>query len=311
MGTPDFAAVILKKLVQWPGGEVVGVFTQPDRPCGRGQECRPSAVKNVALESGLEIFQPENFKGGANIDLIRDLNPDILVVAAYGLILPQALLDVPRFGAVNVHASLLPKYRGAAPIHRAIVDGESSTGITIMQMEAGLDTGPMLLQRALAIGINDTAETIHDQLADMGADLLLEALDKIRTGTARAIPQDDARATYAAKLTKDEGRVDWNLPAQEIHNRVRGLYPWPGSYFTLEGGKKPLRVGLEPGEIGPPLQRDVAPGTILGLKDEKVAIATADRVYYVPGFRPAHRKPCCAREFYCGYLSQGDDKVCT
>ena len=197
MGTPDFAAEILKKLLAWDGGEVVAAYTQPDRPCGRGLECRPSPVKVLAEEHGVPVFQPENFKNREDIDQLAALEPDVLAVAAYGLILPQAVLDIPRLMPVNMHASLLPKYRGAAPIQRAIQNGEHATGITIMRMEAGLDSGPILLQRAVGIGMDEHAGEIHDQLADLGGVFLVEALDRLKAGTLPLIPQDNDVATYA------------------------------------------------------------------------------------------------------------------
>ncbi|MBU1248529.1 MAG: methionyl-tRNA formyltransferase, partial [Proteobacteria bacterium] len=182
MGTPDFAAVVLRHLRGYAGCEVVGVYTQPDRPCGRGRECRPSVVKLFAQESGYPVFQPENFKDQKDRDALAALRPDVLVVAAYGLILPQAVLDIPSFAPLNVHASLLPRYRGAAPIQQAILNGDFVTGITIMRMEAGLDTGPILLQRSLRIGHDEHAGEVHDQLAEMGGALMVETLERHKHG---------------------------------------------------------------------------------------------------------------------------------
>ena len=179
MGTPDFAAASLRHLLTWGGCDIVGVYAQPDRPCGRGQICTPPPVKVLAMEKRLPVFQPLNFKAQPEVDQLAALKPDLLLVAAYGLILPQSVLDIPPLGALNVHASLLPEYRGAAPIHRAIMDGRHVTGITIMRMEAGLDTGDILLQRSLAIGIEDTAQTLHDELAEMGGRLLVDALELV------------------------------------------------------------------------------------------------------------------------------------
>lgn len=305
MGTPDFAAASLKHLLDWDGCEVVGVYCQPDRPCGRGQVCTPPPVKLLAMEHRLPVFQPLNFKSQADVDQLAALTPDLLLVAAYGLILPQSVLDVPRLGAFNVHASLLPEYRGAAPIHRAIIDGRHVTGITIMQMEAGLDTGDILLQRSRAIGIHDTAQSLHDELADMGGRLLVEALEKMGTGRLVRIPQDHAKATYASKLSKEEGRIDWNRPALTVHNRIRGLFPWPGSWFDWDGmpGKN-LRLTVHPGVVGEPLPEGVRPGEIHGVAGDSVLIACADRLYAVPTVKPAGSKPLGGREFYCGYLSR-------
>lgn len=305
MGTPDFAAASLRHLLDWGGCDVVGVYSQPDRPCGRGQVCTPPPVKLLAMEHRLPVFQPLNFKSQADVDQLAALAPDLLLVAAYGLILPQSVLDIPRLGAINVHASLLPEYRGAAPIHRAIIDGRHVTGITIMQMEAGLDTGDILLQRSRAIGIDDTAQSLHDELADMGGRLLVEALEKMHQGRLVRIPQDHARATYASKLSKEEGRIDWNQPALTVHNRIRGLFPWPGSWFDWNGmPDRTLRLTVYPGVIGEPLPDGVTPGEVHGVAGDNVLIACADRLYAVPTIKPAGSKPLGGREFYCGYLSR-------
>jgi methionyl-tRNA formyltransferase len=309
MGTPGFAAVILRHLLEWDGCEVIAAYTQPDRPCGRGQQCRPPEVKLLAIEHGVPVYQPLNFKTEEAVAELRSLRPDVLVVAAYGLILPQSVLDIPRLGPVNVHASLLPRLRGAAPIQRAVMAGDAVTGVTIMRMEASLDTGPMLLQKAMGIDINDTAGDLHDQLADLGGRLLTVALGKLADGTAIAIPQDNDRATYAAKLTKADGLIDWNRPAAQVHAHIRGVTPWPGAYCTIQrAGQKGLRVALGPGRIGPllsdaPEYDGATPGTIVGLVDEQLAIACADRLYLVDSIRPADRKPMDARAFLCGYLN--------
>lgn len=309
MGTPAFAATILDTLLRWPGGEVVGVFTQPDRPAGRGRKLRPSQVKQLALAHRLPVFQPERLKSPEEQALVAALEPDLAVVAAYGLILPQAVLDMPRLGCVNVHASLLPKYRGAAPIQRAILAGESVTGITIMQMEAGLDTGPMLAQRALGIGLEDSAATLHDQLAQLGGRLLVETLDRLVAGTALPIPQDASKATYAAKLRKEEGLVHFDTGVLEVHNRIRALHPWPGAYlpWRTPAGEE-LRLGLPPGCVGAPTPEGVLPGTILGLQDEHLVVACQDRVYMLPGLTPENKKPMDARSFYNGYLAREEQE---
>ncbi|NCC25541.1 MAG: methionyl-tRNA formyltransferase [Deltaproteobacteria bacterium] len=308
MGTPDFAAEILKQLLDWPGCRVSGAYTQPDRPCGRGRACRPSAVKSLALERGLAVFQPENFKAPSSVNELRALNADILVVAAYGLILPLTVLRAAPMGAVNVHASLLPRWRGAAPIQRALMAGEPVTGVSIMQMERGLDTGPVLLQRALAIGVEDTAGTLHDQLATLGGRLLVEALDGLQAKTLRPMPQDPARATYASKLTKDEGRIDWDRPAWDVHNHVRGVTPWPGAFFDWEASDgRNVRLSVFPGRLGRELEPGEArPGSILGLEDEALAVACRDRIYLVPRIKPACGAAMDARGFACGYLNRCD-----
>jgi methionyl-tRNA formyltransferase len=305
MGTPDFAAEALSILLAFEGADLVGVYTQPDRPCGRGQQCKPSAVKKVALEHGIDVYQPENFKDQAAIDELAALEPDVLVVAAYGLILPQAVLDVPKMLPLNIHASLLPRYRGAAPIQRAIENGDVVTGISIMKMEAGLDTGPVMVQRALRIGHNDHAGTIHDELAKLGGICICEGLARLQTGAYDLKPQDDSLATYARKLEKKEGEIDWSLPAETIHNRIRAMYPWPGAFFKWSNPDgKTLRLGVTPGEVSEEDAPKVAPGTILGEMDGRLAITTADKIYLTPEVKPQGKKGMDATSFVCGYLKE-------
>jgi len=307
MGTPDFAAVSLKALLAWPGAEVLCVYTQPDRPCGRGQECRPSPVKVAALAAGVTIRQPLNFKDQADVDALRALSFDVLVVAAYGLILPQSVLDAPRLMPVNVHGSLLPRWRGAAPIQRAIEAGDLVTGITIMKMELGLDSGPILLQRALRIAQGDHAGILHDELAEMGAEALLDALSRLPQGRLMRLEQDEALVTYAKKLSKDEGLIDWNREAEPLHNHIRAMHPWPGAFFDWEKAPgKHLCLSIEPGVIGKDKPEGVAPGTILGVVEadgaKYLAIATADKLYLTPRITPQGKKPQDAAAFACGYL---------
>jgi methionyl-tRNA formyltransferase len=302
MGTPDFAAEILRILLEFQGAEVVGVYTQPDRPCGRGRQCKPSPVKALAMERGLPVFQPTNFRDEADIETLRAQKPDVLVVAAYGLILPQAVLDVPALHPLNVHASLLPKYRGAAPIQRAIEAGEVVTGISIMKMEAGLDTGPVMVQRALRIGHNDHAGTIHDELAKLGGICICEALARLQTGGYVLQPQDDALATHAPKLDKGEGLIDWNRPVQAIHNQIRAMYPWPGAYFDWAAPDgRTIRLSVTPGETSDAAP-DAAPGTVLGETDGKLAIAASDGTYLAAEVKPEGRKAMNATAFVCGYM---------
>jgi len=205
-----------------------------------------------------------------------------------------------------VHASLLPKYRGAAPIQRAILAGELVTGVTIMRMDPGMDTGPILLQRAMGIGVNETAEGLHDGLAELGGELLVEALERMGEGRLTVIPQDQAKATYAPRLIKAEGEIDWNRPALDVHNHIRAMHPWPGAYFYWQGParKKPLRITVHPGRIGEELAGDAAPGTILGLAGEDLSIACADRTYLVPKLTPEGKKTMDPEAFYNGYLNK-------
>lgn len=312
MGTPDFASAVLDALFSCPVARVAAVYTQPDRPCGRGRACRPSPVKELALKHGTEVRQPENFRDEADVQALADLAPDVLAVAAYGLILPQAVLDVPRIAPVNVHASLLPQYRGAAPIQRALQNGDSVTGVSIMRMEAGLDSGPVLLQRALGVAPDDHAGTIHDEMAHLGGELLCEALERLREGRLVEVEQDHSRATYAPKLTKDEGRIDWDRPVQEVHNHIRAMHPWPGAFYTWQAGEPvgDVRLTIFPGRPGPALDSDAKPGTILGLKEESVAIACRDGIYLAPMVKPQGKKAMAPREFYCGYLHRCADPEC-
>jgi len=307
MGTPDFAAASLRALIAWPGAEVLCAYTQPDRPCGRGQECTPSPVKRLALEHGIEVRQPLNFKDEADIAALRALSFDVLVVAAYGLILPQPVLDAPRLMPINVHASLLPRWRGAAPIQRCIEAGDLVTGITIMKMELGLDSGPILLQRALRIADGDTAGSLHDELADMGAETLLDALTRLPKGKLMQLAQDETRVTHAAKLSKDEGLVDWTWPAEKLHNHIRAMHPWPGAFFDWEQTPgKSIRLSIDPGSIGGELPKGATPGTLLGLANTpegpRLAIAAADKAYLVARITPRGKKPQDAQAFACGYL---------
>lgn len=309
MGTPGFAAQVLEKILEWDQAEVVAVYTQPDRPCGRGCKVKQSEVKELALSQDLEVRQPLNFKSEQDIADLKGLAPDFILVAAYGLILPKAVLDIPVHACLNTHASLLPKYRGAAPIQRAIMNGDPLTGMTIMRMDTGLDTGDIVLQRALGIDINETAENLHDQLAQMGGRMLVEAMELFVAGTAAFLPQNHELATHAAKLTKEDGRIDWRFTARQVHNLVRGVYPWPGAFFTLQvpGCDDPLRLSIGPGTVGEPFNSPVEPGTVMGLVDEGLAIACADAPYIISMLCPQSKKSMDAKSFYNGYVSRSPE----
>lgn len=305
MGTPDFASTILESLVEWDGCEVIGAYTQPDRPCGRGHKVRCSVVKDVAVKHDIPVYQPLNFKDEKDVEELRALKPDFLVVAAYGLILPQSVLDIPAVMPINVHASLLPKYRGAAPIHRAVAAGDHATGITIMKMEAGLDTGPILVQKALGIAWDDFTGKIHDELAAMGGPLVMETLKRYEDRQLSIMEQDDSIATYAAKLSKEEGLIDWNFPVKEVHNKIRGMYPWPGAYyFWTPEGKDPIRLVLSPGKPGDEEVGDHAPGTIVGEFDGMLGIACQDKIYFASKVKPAGKKEMDGKAFMCGYMNK-------
>lgn len=311
MGTPPFAAAVLRILTDWCGrsglADVAAVYCRPDRPAGRGHKLQAPPVKLLAQELGLPVFQPPHFKDAEDRAVLADLAPDVLAVAAYGLILPQAVLDIPRLGPYNVHASLLPRLRGAAPVQRAIMNGDTCTGITVMRMAAGLDTGPMLSQRALAIGLNDTAADLEAQLADLGGRLLAETLERMAKGEAvPETPQDDSLATYAAKLDKSDGLLRWDLPAAEVHARLRGVTPRPGGRSVIRTADGDIPVLLQPGRIGGLLEagdrQEATPGTVLGLKEKCLAVACADKSYLVPALRPADRGFMDAVAFWNGRL---------
>lgn len=228
MGTPEFAVPPLRALLR-VGHEVAAVFTRPDRPKGRRMAVTPPPVKVLAQAAGIPVFQPVTFRDGAAAAQIAALRPDLIVVAAYGRILPKAVLEIPRFGCINVHASLLPKYRGASPIQAALLNGEAVTGVTAMQMSEGLDTGDILMSESTPVGPEENAQELTGRLSRLGAGLLVRTLEALRAGTLHPVPQNDAESCYAPMLTKKMSPVDWNLPAGKIHNRVRGLYPWPGA----------------------------------------------------------------------------------
>ena len=233
-GTPDFACASLAALVD-AGYLPDVVLTQPDRPAGRGKKLTASPVKHFALEHDIPVWQPATLRDPQIVEDIAGLEPDLIIVAAYGLILPQAVLDIPRLGCLNVHASLLPRWRGAAPIQRAILNGDSETGICLMQMEAGLDTGPVYSCATIEIGQNETAGELHDRLAKLGGDLLTEKLPSILAGELEAVPQDESSATYAGKIQTQDAAIDWSAPASEIQKKIRAYNPVPGAWFDLAG----------------------------------------------------------------------------
>ena len=237
MGTPDFALFSLKELVEKSSHEICGVITQPDKPRGRGYVLMPPPVKVYALEKGLPVYQPDSLKGEEFAKLLEELSPDIITVVAFGKILPKNVIEFPKYGCINVHGSLLPEYRGAAPMQRAVIDGKKVTGVTIMYMAEGLDTGDMLLKRELPIGENDNFEDIHDGLGKIGAEALLEVIGNISDGKAVRIPQDDSLSTYAKKITKEDCVIDFSKDAQTVHDLIRGLSPIPLALTHTPNGK--------------------------------------------------------------------------
>ncbi|MCB1956666.1 MAG: methionyl-tRNA formyltransferase [Rhodocyclaceae bacterium] len=264
-GTPEFAAVALEAIVA-AGFPVPLVLTQPDRPAGRGMRLQPSAVKQAALAHGLPVDQPERLRSEAQRVALAAAAPDVLVVAAYGLILPQVVLDLPRFGCINIHASLLPRWRGAAPIHRAIEAGDRETGITLMQMDAGLDTGPMIERRALPIDAADTTASLHDKLAVLGGAMVVEVLSRLAEGPLAATPQPESGVTYAHKISREEAEIDWQASAETIERRLRAFVPFPGLQSTLHGEAVKFWGGTLSEGRG-------EPGTVLAVDGDGVVVA--------------------------------------
>ncbi|ERO62369.1 methionyl-tRNA formyltransferase [Pseudomonas piscis] len=264
-GTPEFAAEHLKALLASPY-EIVAVYTQPDRPAGRGQKLMPSAVKALAVEHAIPVYQPQTLRNAEAQAELAALKPDLMVVVAYGLILPQAVLDIPRLGCINSHASLLPRWRGAAPIQRAVQAGDAESGVTVMRMEAGLDTGPMLLKVVTPINAEDTGGTLHDRLAAMGPGAVVQAIAGLAAGTLQGEVQDDSLATYAHKLNKDEARIDWSRPAVELERLVRAFNPWPVCHSTLDGESvKVLAANISTGQG--------TPGEVLSASKDGLVVA--------------------------------------
>jgi len=295
-GTPQFAVAALDALAA-SRHRVAAVFTKPDRPAGRGQAVQWSPVKQRAAALTIPVYQPASFKTADAEGMLRAANLDALIVAAYGLILPAGALTVPRLGCINIHASLLPRWRGAAPIHRALLTGDTTTGITIMRMAAGLDTGPMLAVRALTIGDRETAGSLHDRLARLGGELIVETLDAMAAGSVHETPQPSAGVTYADKINKSEAVIDWTEDAPRILRRVRAFNPWPIAETRLDGAQ--LRIW----EAELPLQSEAAtddgsaPGSVLRATDAGVDVACGRGVLRILRLQLAGRKPLAAREF--------------
>lgn len=272
MGTPEFALFSLRALVE-AGMNVVGVVTQPDQPKGRGYVLAPPPVKVFAQEHGIPVYQPERLKNGAFDETLAKINPDLIVVTAYGKILPESLLNYPKYGCVNVHGSLLPEYRGAAPMQRAILEGKKETGITTMLMDAGLDTGKMLLQARVPIEENDNFETIHDKMGEAGAPLLVETIEKIVAGTITPVEQDGSKATYAAKIEKEDCKIDFSKSARGVHDQIRALSPVPLAFTRLPDGKL-LKVAAS--ELTTEKFDPVPAGTVVSISGGAITVACGE-----------------------------------
>ncbi|WP_238326385.1 methionyl-tRNA formyltransferase [Desulfuromonas acetoxidans] len=292
MGTPDFALDTLQGLIE-SGVQMVGVYTQPDRPKGRGKKLAAPPVKELALEHDIPVFQPQKLRDEEAVKQLRSLSPDLIVVVAYGQILPQAVLDIPKYGCINVHASLLPRHRGAAPINKAIVDGDPMTGVTTMMMDVGLDTGDMLVKKSLSIHPDETAGQLHDRLAPLGREAMEETLARLCAGTLAREKQDDSLSTYASMMKKEDGCIDWSKEARQIHNLVRGLDPWPGAYTLLDGQTLKLaktRCVEGQGE----------PGQVLEASGETVIVACGQGALQLGALQLPGKKMLSAADFLRG-----------
>ena len=301
MGTPPFAVPVLEALAR-AGHDVALVVCQPDKPKGRGRKVAKPPVKEKALELGLEVFQPEKLRGAEAAGRIAAAKPDAMVVAAYGKILPQDILDIPPRGCLNVHASLLPAYRGAAPINWAIINGESKTGITIMKMDAGMDTGDMLMREEAAILPDDTAESLTGRLSEMGARLIVKALEELEAGRLIGVRQDESLATMAPMLKKGMGRIDWAKPAAGIERLVRGFNPWPGAYTSRSG--EMLKVWRTESISG-----DGEPGVVIKADKNGIAVATGEGVLVIKKLQPQGGRVMKAAEYLAGHKFQPGEKL--
>jgi methionyl-tRNA formyltransferase len=307
-GTPEFAVPALAALADCR--RICAVFTQPDRPAGRGRSMHASPVKILAAERGLTVHQPASFKSAEALEILRSLNLDALVVVAYGLILPPAALQCPQLGCINIHASLLPRWRGAAPIQRALLAGDAKTGVTIMRMEAALDTGPMLASREISIGARDTAKTLHDRLAGLGAELVGVVLDEMTNHSVREVPQPADGVTYAQKIDKAEALIDWRLDAEQVWRSIRAFNPWPVAETRFNGAQ--LRIWdaeVRDADVRDAERRDAAagakPGTVLAAAHDGIDVACGRGVLRVLRLQLAGRKPLAARDFLTGQRLEG------
>lgn len=272
MGTPDFAVPCLSAIVEDGANQVVGVVSQPDKPKGRGHKMQYTPVKERALQYNIPVFQPETLRNNSFESELRELNPDVIVVVAYGQLLPEYVLNYPKYGCVNVHGSLLPKYRGAAPIQRCVIDGEKKTGVTTMYMAKSLDTGDMILKSETEIGEYETAGELHDRLSVMGAELIVKTLAQISDGTAPREKQDDSQANYAKMMSKETGHIDWSKPADEIIHLILGTNPWPVAYTAYKSETMKIYMAKH-GETAP---QNVKPGEIIGVSKKNLAVACGD-----------------------------------
>ena len=298
MGTPELAATSLAALLRESAFAIVAVVTQPDRPKGRDLKLQPSPVKQLALSAGLPVLQPAKAREESFLAELKTRQPDLIAVAAFGQILPKSLLEIPRLGCLNVHTSLLPKYRGASPIQSAILNGETETGVTIMQMDVGLDTGAILTQRPTPIHPEDNAATLHDRLALLGAELLVETIPAYAVGTIQPQPQAHELATHVAKIKKEDGRIDWTQPAPAIWNRIRAFTPWPGAFTFLPAQPQPLLLKLWQAEV---VSQSSAAGEILSADKNGIIIACGEGALRVTSLQREGGRRLSAPEFLAGH----------
>jgi methionyl-tRNA formyltransferase len=295
-GTPDFAVPTLEALHR-SRHQVVGVVTQPDRARGRGHHSQASPVKQLSEQLGLTLLQPQRLRDDAFLETFRSLDADLGVVAAYGKILTDAVLEVPKAGLINVHASLLPKFRGAAPIHRAVMAGETMTGVTIMRVVKALDAGPMIAKATRPIGDDETSAEVERDIARLGADLLVDSVDALAEGRASETSQNESEASYAHKIEKADGIIDWSRPAREIHNQIRGLHPWPHAYSDLQGERTILLRSEVEGDQHEPRTE---PGTVVEARPDRFAVQAGSGVVRLLMLQREGRRPVTAREFLAG-----------
>ena len=298
-GTPEFAAVSLEALIQ-SRHSICAVYTQPDRPAGRGRKLKPSPVKQLALQHQIPVLQPKSLKDLEAQQQLASWNPDLMVVVAYGLLLPAAVLQIPRLGCINVHASILPRWRGAAPIQRSILAGDKETGVTIMQMDVGLDTGDMLLKSTTPINQNDTSQTLHDRLAEIGARSLVDTLDLMVNDKLAPQKQDDKQSCYAAKIQKSEALIDWQQSAEQIHRQIRAFNPWPVAQTTVDGNT--LRLWNAEFMAEPCSQ---PPGTVIDESKSGIAVATGNGVLQITQLQLPGGKPLAAADFINAHCMRG------
>ncbi len=293
-GTPDFAASHLAKLLN-AKHDIVAVYTQPDRPAGRGKKLMASPVKKLAMEHNINVYQPNNFKLEEDVQQLKDLKPDLFIVVAYGLLLPQVVLDIPTLACINSHASLLPRWRGAAPIQRAIEAGDAASGVTVMQMELGLDTGPMLLKTQTPIMPSDTGGTLHDRLAEIGSQAILDVVQKYQEGTVLGEVQDDNESCYARKLTKEEALINWQLPAGQVVQKIRAFNPFPMCY-TLLGDH---RIRILKAQVCPQVHHTI-PGTVIAVNNMGITIACQEHSVVLEQVQLPGKKPMMVADLLNG-----------